>query len=651
MQLTNFYHFFVVLFILAQQALSFSIGDYVEINEHNEIPLYGTIVEIKDDNLVTIRPHRFQGDFDIKISAVKIIKTAQTITELKPRANQYSINLMWINKDASNTGSKHIFPDDTTLNKILDTAKLWAQKNPGAEVIIWYDANMLSPTQKNIPEKENVIFKDIRTQNFPEVMTYLDVFSDQTPVFFRVDLLRSVIAYNMLKNHDDRYFFVYADIDVETMDKDQLFDASTIMDLDIYGIIMARGGANGLENSFQIWSNTQIKFLDAAKFSIIDRSIEQKKHISNGNSFEGGTKELDQQVYGNYFFMFPYYYSLQEWCDNNKDTIYKINNLFNVSHLPTCNNPKKEHLYIKTYFEDNGSLDIRKKTYFPSKIINAPRSQFGGTPEKLEPHKLNSLNYQQKLEEVLKNKPFDNYFLQIALQNSYDESLEQIKKSLNNDELAEALLSLDKYENLLLITALNKQQIKLINDILDDINLKELLLKILMKENKVVQKFKRILSNKFIEAIDYGQDSSELLLKIFINNDELEKAFFEMLEDVKKEYVDNIILRIDMATISKNLDLINNYEFMSKFAKSLEKKDEEGNNYFHRIGLKAGISKQKALDINARLQSLFTKYPELLKDALNASNNENKTALQLMKFLHKKNMIENLLNFSMNSVN
>ena len=90
---------------------------------------------------------------------------------------------------------------------------------------------------------------------------------------------------------------------------------------------------------------------------------------------------------------------------------------------------------------------------------------------------------------------------------------------------------------------------------------------------------------------------------------------------------------------------------MSKFAKSLEKKDEEGNNYFHRIGLKAGISKQKALDINARLQSLFTKYPELLKDALNASNNENKTALQLMKFLHKKNMIENLLNFSMNSVN
>jgi hypothetical protein len=160
---------------------------------------------------------------------------------------------------------------------------------------------MLSNTQK-VPEWEGIIFKDVRAENFPEIQNNEDVFSKDTPIFFRVDLLRAVIAYNILKNKNDRYFFVYADIDVAVMDKNELFDASTIMDLDTYGIVMARGGAEGLENSFQIWANTQSKFLKAAKSIIIDRSIEQKKYIDKGNFFELLEKDIQQRVYGNYFF-------------------------------------------------------------------------------------------------------------------------------------------------------------------------------------------------------------------------------------------------------------------------------------------------------------------------------------------------------------
>lgn len=220
MKVINLYSFSVFLFII-KQLFALEIGDYIQIKD--ELPaIYGTVIDIKDDT-ITIRPHRFQGDFIKKSNEIEVIKTAQEIASIIPTDNQYSINLMWINS-YNDSDNEHIFNTQETYDKIFKSASSWHKKNPL--------------------------------------------------------------------------------VDVGTMNKNELFDASTIMDLDTYGLVMARGGLNGLENSFQIWTNTQPEFLDAAKSIIIDRSIQQKIHVDKGGSLDYAMNNMEQKVYSNYFLCF-----------------------------------------------------------------------------------------------------------------------------------------------------------------------------------------------------------------------------------------------------------------------------------------------------------------------------------------------------------
>ncbi len=62
----------------------------------------------------------------------------------------------------------------------------------------------------------------------PRVQSETAIFSNQTPVYFRVDLLRIMATIHTLEQCIEKCIFVYADMDVVPMNQDQLFDDETM---------------------------------------------------------------------------------------------------------------------------------------------------------------------------------------------------------------------------------------------------------------------------------------------------------------------------------------------------------------------------------------------------------------------------------------
>lgn len=247
--------------------------------------------------------------------------------------------------------------------------------------------------------QNQVVFKDLR--NFPEVQKNPEVFSPQVPVYFRVDLLRVIAAYNVVKKAAEegrRHYFVYADIDVTSMSKEEIFDASTLMDLQRYGILMAQGGGNDdhFENSFQIWSTRKPNLLVAAQQAIINPSIRQAKNYLKGLKEKGNMLPIEESVYKLYPSMFRFFYHLEGWGEASEveklpDGQYRIPRSLSLK--------IKDHELILNKFIDPDDPEIVLDTlYIPRKIIDAPPSRFGGQPTQFNPREITPRNEGQKKE-------------------------------------------------------------------------------------------------------------------------------------------------------------------------------------------------------------------------------------------------------------
>ncbi len=172
----------------------------------------------------------------------------------------YSIHLMWINKD-NNQKQPYIYPSD----KEYKALKQWSLANPEASLCLWYDSVMnhqpaIDNTrilinhemEKNKNKIARIELRDIRELAY--VKKYADVFSSQMPIYFRVDLLRAIIAYETIKQYPNIYF-VYADLDVKPLNKTHIFDQETLKTLAKYKYVMAHENNRlGFENSFQIFT-------------------------------------------------------------------------------------------------------------------------------------------------------------------------------------------------------------------------------------------------------------------------------------------------------------------------------------------------------------------------------------------------------------
>lgn len=392
-----------------------------------------------------------------------MIRSKTEIEASKPKFDEYTINLMWVK--AKPDGGRYIFRDKD-LEANLNKSVAWASKNPLATVVIWYDSAMvdekavantldvldrISPKNRFPGNVRPIIFKDLR--QFPEILDNPSVFSDKTPVYFRVDLMRVIAAYNVLKTAQKRHYFAYADVDVTPMGRDELFDASTQMDLDRYAIVMAAGGINEgkFENSFQIWSNNKPNLLAAAKAAIIDINIMRAQNILEGGSWAskpaGDTEPLTQQVYDSYPPMFRFFYNLEGWVEAySPDTATpdpdETESAFGLEEINPLSIKKIYDDELR--FHDNGFLGsgkefVKDRLYFPRKIIEAPFSQHGGRPTRFNPEEITPRNYPWKLYKAFNSGgSFDGRLLLIAKANNYDSVSRLIKEKLKPEELAAA---------------------------------------------------------------------------------------------------------------------------------------------------------------------------------------------------------------------
>lgn len=222
----------------------------------------------------------------------------------------YTINLMWISKDINND-NQYVFPSklqntDNTITDVLDTILKWAQLNPDAKVLFWYDEHFCRPAQ--ISETRTLFDKfnnDLRRSEFnaikavnlrdwiPEMDTFPIVFSANRPIYFRVDLLRLMVSLRQVKTASNRPFVsIYADLDVRPEAPDAMFKQKTVSTnneealtelLTGSGLVMKRKGTERFENSFHMLSTENQYTLKALEEAGIKASIKKVQDLYLNN--------------------------------------------------------------------------------------------------------------------------------------------------------------------------------------------------------------------------------------------------------------------------------------------------------------------------------------------------------------------------------
>ncbi len=247
----------------------------------------------------------------------------------RPEDRKYTVNLMWLNRKLERN-QQFIHPaanEELLREKLLDPVIQWAINTQGGTVNLWFDSFLTPPeavqrTRLIIDQlieqqaySAPILLRDIR--NLPEVQQNSEVFSAQTPVYFRVDLVRAIIEVNSIRTKETEAA-VAADVDMQPLTCDQLFDSETIGNLEKNGIVMARNKRLGFENGFQIVSQNNPNLIEAMQHALIDLNIERGKvglagQILNGNGrIEYNTmRPLQQIVYESYPKMFQYFYHLE----------------------------------------------------------------------------------------------------------------------------------------------------------------------------------------------------------------------------------------------------------------------------------------------------------------------------------------------------
>lgn len=258
-------------------------------------------------------------------------------TQHKNYPKQYSINLMWINRQAT-IDQTYIYPSNNKNNfglQFLDTIIMWSKKNPEGTINLWFDSSftadkMIENTQLLINQKvaahgskiAKIELNDIRT--LTRVKKNPEIFSSEIPVFFRADLLRVIIAEESTRQNRD-LCFVYTDFDAKPMTKSQLFDNKTLENLDNYGFVVA-DYPNKLkfENSFQIFTYNKQLF-KAIKLMIIKANIlracsfledikeksDSKSILNNAHVWKIHEIGFQENVFYSYPLMFAYFCQLQ----------------------------------------------------------------------------------------------------------------------------------------------------------------------------------------------------------------------------------------------------------------------------------------------------------------------------------------------------
>lgn len=240
-------------------------------------------------------------------------------------AKDYSINLMWINKNIE-PDEEFVFPqkhkaNDPDLDKMIIE---WAEKNPSTPINVWFDAEFATEKQQeNSRTKLDKFNNDLgrmstnlislkNVRDLSVVQKEANVFSEKLPVYFRADLLRIVTALDWVTRCVQECFFVYADFNVEPMSEVELFDSDTQNKLEKFGTVFQQKDDNDtkIENSFFIIGNNNENLIKAIETAIVKVNIMRAKAITN-NSYNARKPTIPEAVYNSLRSAFQYFYFLE----------------------------------------------------------------------------------------------------------------------------------------------------------------------------------------------------------------------------------------------------------------------------------------------------------------------------------------------------
>lgn len=332
--------------------------------------------------------------------------------------DKISINLMWIDKEFR-SNAQLLVPENQLefFNSSLDG---WLKKTKDSTVLnFWFDSRQtpneaIHFTKEYIRNKfgekstSRVHLRDILSLD--TVQFNPEKFLAPLPVYYRADLLRFVVAKELLEKKEATAF-IYADLNVQPETEEYIFDPKTIGLLGKYGFVMLRndmgpnchhsGGASGFENKFMICVN-DLDFIIAADHALIQPNnfiiqaaaeYNQLKPCFDKNKV---FLRFEQYVYNTIPGMFLYLQFLKgriklvlengTQYDYNKynfsaKAIYIDN--YNCMWNPALYNPCKGELYsflelaYLIISKTRASENAESVFILPTKSMTAPSSHFG----------------------------------------------------------------------------------------------------------------------------------------------------------------------------------------------------------------------------------------------------------------------------------
>jgi hypothetical protein len=265
--------------------------------------------------------------------------------------SEYTLNFLWVNLDPQDriqNLAQNIFKDGLaisenaecikhpeTLRRLEKTEKSlekevleswnkiknsftyriskWADVHPNAQINIWFDSALVTQKAlektiemlKNISEsrKVNLRLRDIR--QIPEIDREIEYsLHPATQLYYRVDMLKALIADHLIISSEElAKYCVIADIDIEPMPPQLLFDKRTLEYLSLNGYVFNRTGLGNFENSFFIFNKEKENLAEIHYETIIEKTALQlieSRNYSNVRTLKFDYLLGAQFVYGRY---------------------------------------------------------------------------------------------------------------------------------------------------------------------------------------------------------------------------------------------------------------------------------------------------------------------------------------------------------------
>lgn len=197
----------------------------------------------------------------------------------------FTINFLWVNlnpQDRVRNVANTIFGvGEVPIENAPEMDKItrWAAKNRGARINLWFDSALVThKAWQNTLERAQAIslfcgvdlqLRDVRTlPNIPEEIRH--ALHPGTPLYFRVDILKALIADYMITSSDEKaQYCVVTDMDVTPMNLEHLFDQRTRRYLEETGYVFSK--ANGrFENNFFIFNRRHARLQEEHRTTVID---------------------------------------------------------------------------------------------------------------------------------------------------------------------------------------------------------------------------------------------------------------------------------------------------------------------------------------------------------------------------------------------